>query len=155
MNTNLIKNSGAILVNKNAEDVFDFFANPCNDNLWRTEINKSLLDGPLQVGVTVSEYSYLSKKESNNLLELKCVQFEKNKIAVFETPDNPKFYLRSQRLVKAVSDNTTELIYKLDFDKSIVKFAVGFSLPNFIISLKAGSDMKKYLRQLKKQLESV
>lgn len=152
---NLIKNSGTILVNRNVERVFDFFANPGNDSLWRTEINKSTVDGPLQFGVTVSEYSYLSKKASNNLLELKCVQFEKNKIAIFETPANATFYLKSQRLVKAVSDNTTELIYKLDFDKSIVKFAVGFSLPNFIISLKAGNDLKKYLRQLKNQLESV
>ena len=48
--------------------MFDFFANPTNDNLWRTEINKSILDGALQLGATVSEYSNLSKKASNNLL---------------------------------------------------------------------------------------
>ncbi len=154
-NKKFIKASGTILVNRNIERVFDFFANPGNDNLWRTEINNSVLDGTLQLGVTVSEYSYLSKKASNNLLELKCVQFDKNKIATFETPRNTTFYLKSQRMVKAVSDNTTELTYKLDFDKSIVKFAIGFSLPAFIISLKAGSDMKKYLRQLKTQLENV
>lgn len=155
INKKRIKASGTISVNKNVESVFDFFANPGNDSSWRTEINKSILGGTLQLGVTVSEYSNLSKKASNNLLEIKCVQFDKNKIAVFETPNDSKFYLKSQRMVKAVSNNTTELTYKLDFDKSIVKFAIGFNLPNFIISLKAARDMKKYLRQLKNQLESV
>ena len=151
----IIKVSGTILVNKDAGSVFGFFADPANDQVWRTEINKSILDGALQAGVTVSEYSNLSKKASNNLQELHCVQFDKNTSAIFETPGGATFYLKSQRMVKAVSDNTTEVIYHLEFDKSIVKFAIGFSLPDFIISLKAKSDMKKYLRQLKDHLESV
>lgn len=69
----LIKTTGAILVNKNAKHVFDFFANPVNDNLWRGEINQSTLNRPLQMGVTISDYSYLSKKASRNLIELKCM----------------------------------------------------------------------------------
>ncbi len=154
-NEKLIKTTGTILVNKNVVSVFDFFANPGNDKLWRAEINQSTLDSTLQLGVTVSEYSYLSKKASNNLVELKCVQFDKNKIAIFETPANAPFYLKSQREVKAVSDNTTEIAYTLDFDNEIVNFALGFSLPKFIISIKAKSDMKKYLRQLKTKLEAV
>ncbi len=154
-NKKLITISGKILVTKNAETTFDFFANPCNDHLWRTEINKSSLDGTLQSGVMVAEYSYLSKKVPNNLLEIKCVHFDRNSVAVFETSGNAKFYLKSQRIVNVVSDDITELVYKLDFDKSIVKFAAGFNLPDFIVSIKANRDMKKYLRQLKKQLESV
>ncbi len=154
-NKKLIKITGTILANKNAEIVFNFFANPSNDSLWRTEINKSALDGTLQLGVTVSEYSNLSKKISNNLLELKCVQFDKNKIAIFKTPDNANFYLKSQRQVKAVSGDATELTYTLDFDINIVKFALGFGLPRFIVSMKANSDMKKYLRQLKNHLDNI
>jgi hypothetical protein len=145
-NKKLIRITGSILINKDLGNVFDFFANPSNDKLWRTEINQSTLDGTLQLGVRVSEYSYLSKKASNNLVELKCVRFDKNKIAVFETPINGQFYQKSERQVKAVSDNTTEITYTIDFDKEIVKFALGFSLPKFIISIKAKSDMKKYLR---------
>lgn len=150
----LINASGKILVNRNVETVFDFFANPGNDSLWRTEINKSILEGPLKAGALVSEYSNLSKKASNNLLELRCVKFEQNRIVVLETISNARFYLKSERMVKAISENTTEIKYKLEFDKSIVKFAIGFSLPDFIISFKTGNDMQKYLRQLKNQLES-
>jgi hypothetical protein len=152
-NKKLIITTGTILVNKNIESVFDFFADPSNDNLWRTEINQSNVDGQLQSGVTVSEYSYLSKKAPNNLVILNCIQFDKNRIATFETPDNANFYLKSQRQVKAVSGNITEIIYTLEFDPAIVKFALGFALPKFIISLKANADIKKYVRQLKTILE--
>ncbi len=154
MNKKLIKTTGVILVNKNVDSVFNFFANPGNDKLWRKEINNSTLNQALQLGVTVSEYSFLSKKVPNNLVELKCVQFDKNKIAIFETLNNAQFYEKSQRQVKAVSNNTTEITYTLYFDKDIVKYALGFSLPKFIISIKAHSDMKKYLLQLKTKLET-
>lgn len=153
-NKKLITTTWTILVNKKADSVFDFFANPSNDNLWRTEINKSSLDGELQLGVTVSEYSYLSKKAPNNLIVLKCVQFVKNELAIFETNEKSQFYIRSQRQVKAISDNRSETIYTLDFDIDLVKYALGFALPKFIVSFKADSDIKKYLRQLKTKLET-
>jgi hypothetical protein len=82
------------------------------------------------------------------------VQFDKNKIAVFETNENAQFYLRSERQLYAISDNKTEIKYTLAFDLNLVKFALGFSLPKFIVSFKANSDMKKYLRQLKTKLEN-
>jgi hypothetical protein len=150
----LIKTTGTITVNKKIESVFEFFANPSNDNLWRTEINKSILNGNLQLGVTVSEYSRLSEKKPNNLMELLCTQFDKNKLAIFETHHNAQFYLKSQREVKAISHNTTEILYTLHFDINLVKHALGFNLPIFIVSFKANSDLKKYLLQLKTILEN-
>ena len=151
----LIKITGRILVNQNIENTFDFFANPKYDSLWRKEINKSVLDGPLQVGVKVSEYSYLSKKVPNNLIELQCVDFEKNKIGTFETFANAKFKLKSERKTRAISDKLTEVFYTLHFDINIVKFALGFGLPKFLIKWKANSDMQKYLRKLKIHLDNL
>ena len=153
-NKKLIKITGTILINKSVESVFDFFVNPSNDIFWRTEINKSILNGTLQLGVKISEYSYLSKKVPDNLIELKCIQFDKNKLAIFETDKTSQFYLRSQRQVKAISDNTTEVIYTLDIDIGLVKYALGFSLPKFIVLFKAKRDMKKYLRHLKTKLDN-
>jgi len=149
----LIKITRTIVVNKNAATVFNFFANPSNDSLWRTEINQSLLNGPLAVGARVAEYSFLSKKAPNNLVELACIEYAKDSLAVFETPENAPFYLRSRRQVTAVADEATALHYSIEFDAALVTFAVGFPLPRFIISFKANSDMKKYLKQLKVQLE--
>lgn len=148
-----INTTGTILVTQKSENVFEFFANPNNDNLWRTEINKSTLNGPLQLEVIASEYSYLSKKIPNNLIELRCIHFDKNNLAIFETPNNAQFYLKSERQVKTISNNTTEIIYSITFDIEIVKYALGFTLPKFIVSWKASSDMKKYLLKLKTILE--
>ena len=153
-NKKLIKTKGTLLVNRNVDRVFSIFADPSNDKLWRREINQSTLNGLIQLGVLVSEYSYLSKKISNNLLELKCVEFDKNKIAVFETNENAQFYLRSERRLTAISNNKTEIKYTLIFDLNLVKFALGFVLPKFIVQLKTDSDMQKYLRQLKTILEN-
>jgi hypothetical protein len=58
----LIKASGRILVNRNLEPAFDFFANPANDPLWRKEINRSILLGTLERGARVEAFSYLSKR---------------------------------------------------------------------------------------------
>jgi hypothetical protein len=152
-NKKRINSSGTILVNQSSETVFNFFANPSNDPLWRTEINASTLKGTLEVGAQVSEYSNLSKKAPNHLIELKCMQFDVNKAAIFETPSGAPFFLRSERLVKAISGNTTEVTYIVEFDLGLVKYALGFSLPAFIVSFKANSDLKKYLRQLRTILE--
>ncbi|OYU82760.1 MAG: hypothetical protein CFE24_14305 [Flavobacterium sp. BFFFF2] len=153
-NKKRIKSSGSILLNQHIDTAFTFFANPSNDPVWRTEINASTLNGTLEVGVEVSEYSFLSKKAPNNLVELLCVQFETNKAAIFETPNGAPFYLRSERQVTAISGNKTAVFYQVEFDLDLVKYAVGFSLPAFIVSFKASSDLKKYLRQLKMVLEN-
>jgi len=148
-----IRVTGTVVINKKADDVFSFVSDPANDKFWRTEINESSLDGALQAGVKVREYSYLSKKANNHLLVLQCTRFEKNQLVVFETPDNSPFYQKSEREVRVVSDHTTEVIYTLDFDMNIVKHALGFALPKFVVSFKAKSDMKKYLKQLKEKIE--
>ena len=111
-NKKLVQISGTLIINKSVHTVFAFFANPANDHIWRTEINESRLNGPLQPGVTVSEYSYLSKKAANNLIELTCTAFERDKIAVFETPVNAPFYQKSQRKTIAISSNATEVVYE-------------------------------------------
>jgi hypothetical protein len=150
----IIKTTGSILVHRNVMDVFDFFANPSNDNSWRSEINSSILSDNLQKGVCIKEYSKLSRKAANHLTELECIEFEKNFKAVFATVERSPFYLKSHRETRVVSESCTEVIYELEFDSAIVKFALGFNLPAFIISIKANNDMKKYLKQLAAKLNN-
>lgn len=145
--------TGKILIAKEVQTVFDFFANPANDSLWRKEINRSIIQGRLETGVAVLEYSHLSKRAPNHLLELKCTAYDKNKLAVFETETHASFKLISKREVNVVTKGVTEVVYTLDFDPGIVKMALGFGLPEFIVRWKAGKDMKTYLKELKKKLE--
>jgi hypothetical protein len=153
-NQNILSLQACISINKNISHVFNFFANLSNDKLWRSEINESILNGSLQKGVEVAEYSNLSKKASNNLMELVCTAFEENKLAIFETKPNAPFYLKTERKVKSINEQETEVWYTLEFDTNIVKHAMGFGLPMFLIKWKANSDLKKYLKQLKSYLEA-
>ena len=98
-NQNILSIQACITINKNITPVFSFYANPSNDKLWRTEINESILNGNLQKGVEVTEYSMLSKKASNNLMELVCTEYQENKLVIFETKPNAPFYLKSERRV--------------------------------------------------------
>ncbi len=145
--------SGSVIINNQIDKVFEFFGNPINDWQWRKEVRLTKLNKKLEPGVVVAEYSYLSPKIPENLIELVCVSYEPNLVAIFETLNNSRFYEKSQRLVTAVSKQKTKIIYTLEFDTSIVKYALGFSLPYFLISLKANYDMKKYLKNLKVLLD--
>lgn len=153
MSPSLISINGSLKIRKQATEVFRYFANPENDINWRTEIKQSQLLGPLQVGATVEEYSYLSKQAPNNLITLNCIEYKKDQKILFETPSNSKFYLKSERNVRVIGEHETEIHYYLTFDKEIVKFALGYSLPKWLIQWKAQKDMSKYLKQLKNVLE--
>ena len=79
----------------------------------------------------------MSKKVPDHLLVLTCVQFEKNKLAIFETFPENVFYLGSKRAVSGISEQTTEFVCTMTFDISIVSYALGFALTKFILSRKA------------------
>jgi len=88
------------------------------------------------------------------LIVLKCIRYEKNKLVIFETTDEAEFYLKSYREVNVISDQITEIIYSVDFDARLVRYALGFSLPEFLIYLKANLDKFKYLKKLKIKIEN-
>jgi len=149
----IIAVSGSIIINRDASSVFRFFADPANDHLWRSEISRVIVHGKLQRGVKTSEYSRLSPSLPDHLLRFECVKFKQVSAAVFETIPGSQFYQRSEREVLPLSAMRTKVIYSLDFDRSIVKFALGFPLPVFIIKWKAQRDARKYLEQLRRELE--
>ena len=142
-----------IIIRRSASEVFDFFAKPENDAMWRAEVNRSLPGGEISLGVKLSEYSHLSKRQPDFRQDLTCVLFEPQRRIVFETPKDARFFLRSDRQVSVIGQNETVLIYNLSFDSGIVKHALGFALPGFLVRMKAKADQKKYLLKLKKILE--
>lgn len=150
----MIKIKAEIVIKRAVQETFAFFANPGNDPLWRQEINEARVSGPIQAGVTVTEYSKLSSKKPNNKIVLTCIEFQENERVVFQSVDNERFYVRSTREVQKKAARETLVLYTIEFDPSIVKFALGFGLPAFLISFKAKGDMKKYLSKLKTLLES-
>ncbi len=150
-----IVTKGEILINKNTSTVFAFIANLQNDSQWRSEINETTMNGAAQLGVMVKESSFLSKRVPANVLALTCTQFTLNESITYTTVPSSPFYLQSIRKVETINNQSCKFIYEITFDKSIVKHALGFGLPGFIIYMVAKGDMKKYLKKLKERLESM
>ncbi|MBS1732658.1 MAG: hypothetical protein JST02_05125 [Bacteroidetes bacterium] len=153
LNLMLIKANKEIIVHNSLEKIFDFYSNPANDYLWRKEINQTELKGDLHLGTHAYEYSKLSTKKANNLVVLEFTEFKRNETVTLQSIKDSRFYLKSVRTVQYISENRTRLIYEIEFDSSIVKYALGFNLPKFIIAMKTNFDMKKYLSKLKSILE--
>lgn len=140
-----------IYIEKPCAEVFDYVADLHNDNQWRTEINNTEITGhKIMVGVLAKEHSYLSKKVPDFIYELRCIIYEENAQITFETTDNSLFYQKNTRIVQVISDKKTLLNYSIEFDAKVVKHALGFALPKWLVAYKAQSDMKKYLRNLQR-----
>jgi hypothetical protein len=129
---------------------FAYLANLENDSLWRKEINHTTLFGPPGLGVEAYEYSNLSKRMNNHLLVLTCIEWVEGEKVVFETKPDSLFYLKSIRRIEALANNQSRFHYTIEFDNKLVKHALGFALPGFLIRFGASQDMKKYLNKLKK-----
>ncbi|KOY87115.1 hypothetical protein AD998_14045 [bacterium 336/3] len=153
MNTN-IKIDGFKIISRNLSTVFQYVANLENDQFWRKEINSTSMNAKPQINTLAVEDSFLSKKVPHHILNLICTEYiEENKIIYQTVPDSP-FFLKSIRIVEAISEQETKFLYHIEFDKNIVKHGLGFMLPAFIIRYVAKQDMKKYLNKLKTILET-
>lgn len=140
--------AGTIVLNKPAKVVFDYIADLRNDHTWRTEIIRTEVADTMSLHTVATEHSYLSKKIPDHVYELRCTVYEPDNKVVFETTDANRFYLKSSRTLTATSPTATHISYQLEFDSKIVKAAIGFQLPKWLITYKANSDLKKYLKNL-------
>ena len=131
---------------------FAFVANLDNDRLWRKEINVTKMSGEPAIGVLAEEFTYFSKKNSNQILQLECTEFIENELVIYTTVRDSPFYLMSIRKFTETGSHETLFEYEVCFDARIVKAGIGISLPRFIIQMGAQRDMKNYLKQLSKLL---
>lgn len=151
MNINITQ---SIQISADSKKVFTYFSNPAKDKFWRKEINNTTINSEPKLGAIAREDSFLSKKVPNHILELECVEFSNNKEIVYQTVPGSRFFLRSRRRVEEASGGNTIVTYQIEFSKDIVKHGIGFSLPTFLINMVTNKDMKKYLHELKRILET-
>ncbi len=150
---NSITVKGEIFIRQQAISVFDFLSKPENDQIWRSEINEVHIHSCSPESLKFTEFSKLSNREPNHALEFESLDFQLNKIVKFQTVASSPFYQLSVREVIPQDEKNTLVRYALTFETSIVKKAIGFSLPKFIISMKAKKDLNVYLNRLKSHLE--
>lgn len=151
---NKIYLSSSIQIRKNTSDVFNFISDVRNDKLWRSEIIKTEIDTfPLLNNSSIIEYTKLSKKQPNHPLVFQIISLQPNKLFQMETIEGSPFWEVSQREVEYLNNGVTQFTYCVNFDAKILKFALGFYLPQFILRHYLKSVTKQYLRKLKNVLE--
>lgn len=131
--------------------LFNYVADLGNDKNWRSEIVRTDTNGRPALNSVVIEHTFLSKQLPDHINTLICRQFIDNQRIVYETEPTAAFYLKSDRKVEPIGSGA-RFTYVVTFDTGIVKQALGFSLPKWLIAWKTKTDMKKYLSKLAKVL---
>jgi hypothetical protein len=151
----MIKAKGTTHILADSKTVFAYISNLKNDKFWRKEINKTTMTTSPCLNAQAIEDSYLSKRTPSNILHLICIEFVENQRIVYQTLPDSKFFLKSTREIEQISKNETRVFYSIEFDKSIVRHGLGFTLPTFIVGIVANRDLKKYLNKLKAILKNL
>ena len=150
----LIDISCQIIVEKGSQPVFAYFADFRNDPLWRKEINKTTTNtDTIGINTRITEHSFLSGKVPDYVSTIICTDLQPGKQIISESVPENMFWTKSTRIVEPLSDNTSKITYRIQFDGNIVKHGLGIALPKFIVSFYTKKTMIKYLKQLKKNLE--
>lgn len=150
----LIDITSSIIISKNHKSVFDYFSNFENDKFWRQEVNDTNINTEtMGVNTLITQGSFLSKKVPNHISKLKCTDFQPYQQIICETTDRNDYWLKTTRQTEPLSNDSTKVIYRIEFDGDVVKHGLGFSLPKIIVSFYTKLTMKKYLAVLKKNVE--
>ena len=147
--------TATLLVQKDPQTVFAYIADLRLDKNWRKEIKETVYTNPgPALGNMAIEESYLSKKVPAYKAALQCITYTPGKSIVYQSLPENAFYLQNTRRVEEISGQATKITYKLTFDVALVKYAIGFTLPNFLIKFYTQKTMRVYLQKLKHILET-
>jgi hypothetical protein len=143
-----------VVINAPHQDVYNYISDLRNDREWRTEVISTSSQADLEIGNIAIESSFLSRKIPQYIRRLECIAFQQNDMILYQTLDGAPHYLKSTRSVRICEGGSTRFIYRLEFDQSIVKHALGFSLPKLIIDVVTRRSMRNYMNNLKIILET-
>ncbi|GAB2965562.1 hypothetical protein GCM10027048_39260 [Hymenobacter coalescens] len=144
-----------IVIQASAEQVFAYAADLRNDAHWRAEVHGTRLHAEQPaVGAVATEDAYLSPREPHSLTELEYLVYEPGRrmhcVSVAGSPHR----LSVERRFRPLGPGTTEFVYGLEFEARLVRQALGFALPGWLLRWHTGRMMERYQRTLKRLLEA-
>lgn len=140
-----------IVINKPVKEVFDFITNGKNDPLWRSEVDKMDVKGPVELGTIWVEYSTFFKF-FHTVTTTKIVELDAPYKAVFETVKD-EVWLKSTRTFKELSNNKTMFNYVLEYDKKLLKKITPILPTTKSVEKSYGKIVDKYLLKVKELIE--
>ena len=128
--TNYFVVENSIVINRPIDIVFEFAANPLNDEQWRSEVNKIEANGPWEVGTIYKEDSTLGLNPHYKTIT-KMLELEHPKKMVVQTGQE-YLHLRSERTFKELNERKTIMTYHVQVDKGMPYIATKLPAPNFV-----------------------
>ena len=145
--------SDSIIINTSAEKLFDYIADGNNDPIWRTEVDRMDVQGAIEEGTIMVEYSSFYKfLHTVTPTEIKVL--ERPHKVVLETPDLHPTWLRSIRTIENIEEGKLKFTYELAFSLDSMKPVMKFTPPAKIVSMWYSPRIRKYLKNLKAIIEN-
>ncbi len=106
-----------ITIDKPREVVFDYIADLSNDPVWRTEVDRMEVRGPVEaLGAVAVEYSTLFGGLMKTVTPTETKVFDRPFRVRYETVDDHPSWLESYRELRELGPEQTEMTYRLSFD---------------------------------------
>jgi len=133
-------------------NVYAYITDLSKDPLWRTEVNRMDVRGPIQEGTIAVEYSTLFGGLMKTVTPTLIKTLRPNSLAVFTTPEDHPAWLESYRELNDLGNGRTEMIYRLSFDV-IQSGVIGAAYAKLLKTLYEPR-IPKYLNNLKQLIEA-
>lgn len=146
--------SGSIIIKTTAEKLFDYIANGDNDPNWRKEVDKMEIQGAIQQGTLMVEYSSFYKFFHTKTPTIIKVLTPPNQV-VLETPDTHTTWLQSIRTIEKTEHQTVKFTYQLGFSLDAMKQILPFIPPAKLVKIWYKPRIDKYLKNLKQIVEEI
>lgn len=141
-----------ITINAPQAVVYSFVIDPSKDPLWRTEVDKMEVQGPIQEGTTTIEYATLFGGLMKTVTPALIKTLKPNSLAVFVTPEGHPTWLESHRELRDLGDGRTEFAYRLSFD--VAQGGVIGAIYAKLLKTLYEPRVPKYQRKLKELIEA-
>ena len=143
----------SIQISADAEKIFHFISDLRNDPKWRPEVESMTVEGETKVGIVATELITVYKF-FHFVTPVKVLEMESPKIFVAETPDTHPTWVKVVRSLKKLNNGAIEFTVNLSFSLDNMKQITPVIPPVGIIRAWYKPRMKRYLKTLKKLMET-
>ncbi len=140
------------IIKASAEKIFDYITDGNNDSYWRTEVDRMDVQGAIQVGTILVEYSSFYRF-LHTVTPTVIKALERPYKIILETPSTHSTWLQSVRTVRSSINGGSTVTYELAFTLDSMKQIMPFVPPAELVTMWYRPRIKKYLKNLKTILE--
>lgn len=143
----------SIEINVSPENIFDFISNVKNDLLWRPEVSKMEVNGDPKHGSEIIEHITIYKF-LHIITPVVIKVLNKPNEFIIETPSTHPTWVHCIRSIEKIENEKSIFTVNLSFSTDNLRQIVPFTPPGKLIIIWYKPRMKKYLRKLKRILET-